>query len=200
MYKDSAQRSQGLYPHQDLWDYMLLATPDADIIEKIAEEQKQFFIDHGLQLKDPKPLISIANFSAKEAMEPTLVRWIQNVCSMQAPLELRINNFNGIPSHAIYFRITESKAFRKLVNGLKIIDGFIQSNDCPPIQLAGRAFLPLASGLPALVYEAAIKEYAQKTFAADLRIERLVLMKSGVSGKQQLVNSFFLQSSLTLPH
>lgn len=178
----------------ELWEYLLVSCPALEIMEKVKGEKDNFLGNYGY---DPAPTpahITVAAFFAKEAMEDTLIRWIQNICSLQHSFRAVLNNYGAIPPHTIYIRVQEHEPFRKLANAMRILDGFIQSNDCPPMQAVTSPGMPLAAGLPGSVYENAIKEYAQRSFHGCFKVDRLFLLKLDAAGNSQLFNSFILPS------
>ena len=90
----------------DLWEYLLVACPDAEADEKIQME-KNFFhalYDHERVIK-AKPQMVIASFLMKEAMEEIVIKWIQNICRLHAGFDVVLNNFSGFPPHTIYIRV-----------------------------------------------------------------------------------------------
>ncbi|HEX2607439.1 MAG TPA: 2'-5' RNA ligase family protein [Flavisolibacter sp.] len=181
----------------ELWEYLLVLHPDPLVCSQIREEKDQFEkrFEHNA-FASAQPRITLANFLAKEAMEGTLNRWIFNICKLQAPFDVHINNYSSIPPHTIYLRIQDPAPFQQLANQLQIIDSFIQSNDCPPLILISRPFLALAQRLPEPIYQEAIKEYAQKHFTASFRADKLTLLKrQHESAPCQLVDSFGLTST-----
>ena len=182
----------------DLWEYALVAYPDKELNAKICLEKKEFASQYGQKLSSSQPHISIAGFLAKEAMEETLCRWIRNVCNLHHSFMVTLNNFSSFPPHTIYIRVQDPLPFQKLAGALKIIDSFIQSNDCPPLQLVSKPYLALASGLTEYTYESAIAEYAQKIFFETFKVDRLVLLKYNSYNKCEVVNSFILPPPLTL--
>jgi hypothetical protein len=185
-------------PIQDLWEYRLVVYPGQDVYNKITEEI-MFFDEsfHQSTAGKSKPHISIIGFLAKEVMEETMNRWIQNICNLLPPFTVTLNNYSGYPPHTIYLRIQDAAPFRQLANQLKIIDGFIQSNDCPPIHLFTSPHLVLAGPLPEPVYDQAIKEFAHRCFHESFRVEKLVLLKKAwEGGTYELVNTFTLNPAL----
>ena len=181
----------------NLWEYLLVAHPDAQVYEKVVSEKNFFTNDHGYPLAaQSHPHITIASFLMKEAMEETIIRWIQNICNLHPAFNATLNNFNGFPPHTIYIRVQDPQPFKKLANALKIIDGFIQSNDCPPLQVVTKPHITIAKGLPEHLYNKAIKEYAQRSFHASFKVDRLNLLKRDASMKCQLLNTFILPPPL----
>jgi 2'-5' RNA ligase len=197
--KITNQPSSYLQTDQDLWDYLLVAHPDERVNEKIKEEKQFFYLNYGQKTTvQTKSHITIASFLAKERMEETLTRWIQNICNLHCGFEVTLNNFSGFPPHAVYLRVQDPKPFKKLTNALKILDNFIQTNDCPPLHPATKPHLTIAKGLPGDVYEKAIKEYAGRTFHDSFMVDKLVLLKRDAQYKCRLVNTFTLPPPLTL--
>lgn len=178
----------------ECWEYLLVAHPDEPSGAAILQEKKLFHSVYAPAEKcAARPHITIASFQAKEAMEATLVRWIQNICHLQEGFEVALNNFSGIPPHTIYLRVQDPQPFAQLANKLKIIEGFIESNDCPPMRLSARPHLALAEHLSEPVYTEAIQAYAQQTFHARFFVNRLVLIKKWwEGGRYELVNTFSL--------
>jgi hypothetical protein len=180
------------YDH--LWEYTLLALPDEKLDGAIREE-KEFFdgLYDGLTTLRKGPHIRVAAFLAKEAMEETLVRWIRNICQIQETFTVTLNNYSGFPSHTIYLRVQDPTPFIQLASRLRIIDSFVQSNDCPPVQLTAKPFLSIAGGLSESIYTEAIRLFAQKTFHANFTLEKLVLVKRSWEGERdELVERFHL--------
>lgn len=183
----------------NLWEYLLVAHPDAQVYEKVVSEKNFFTSNHEYLLAAKTcPHITIANFLMKEAMEETIIRWIQNICNLHPAFNTTLNNFSGFPPHTIYVRVQDPQPFKKLANALKIIDGFIQSNDCPPLHLVTKPHMTIAGGLPEHLYNKAIKEYAQRSFHASFKVDRLALLKRDASMKSQLINTFILPPPSTL--
>ena len=177
----------------DLWEYLLVAQPDQEVFNKIVEEKRFLYENYGhMPAVQIKPHIIIANFLAKEQMEATLVRWIQNVCNLQRSFVVTLNNYGGLPPHTIYLRIQNNEPFKKLANGLMILDGFIQSNDCPPLNLSSKPYLTVAIQLPQFIYETAIREYSQRFFHESFRIDKLILIKRDAYMTNHIINTFIL--------
>lgn len=179
------------YDH--LLDYALLALPDDNVKGAIKNEKELLDGFNDITASRQGPHIRIAGFLAKEAMEETVVRWIRNICQMHESFTVTLNNYSGFPSHTIYLRVQDPAPFVQLATRLKIIDSFVQSNDCPPVQLTAKPYLSIAGGLPESVYSEAIRLYAQKTFHASFTLERLVLVKRSWEGERdELVERFHL--------
>jgi len=187
-----------LQTEPDLWEYLLVAHPDKDINKNILEEKRRFETKYE-QEKDTRfhPHITVANFLAKEVMEDTFIRWIQNICNLQKSFTVSLNNYSAFPSSGLYLRVQDAEPFKRLANALKILDGFMQSNDCPPLKLVSKPHLTFVSGLSQYTYENAIAEYACKTFHGSFKVDKLVLLKRDVYMTCHLINTFILPPPLT---
>lgn len=171
-------------------EYLLVIYPYGDLNDKLLEEQQQFSADYGLQMTTTmsggpagpapagnKPHITVAAFQAGEAMEDTLIRWIQRICHRHRSFDITLNNYSGFPPHTIYLRVQDPQPFRELMQQLRAIDDFIRSSGCPPVNLVNRPYLSIAGGLTEQLYNKAMPDYSQKTFHGSFRVEELILLK-----------------------
>jgi hypothetical protein len=187
----------GFAPNYEWLDYELVVVPDDATHESLRSEQ-QFFQKSFMPGSSftGNPNITIAQFQAKEIMEETLERWIQNICLLHNSFEIRLNNFSSLPPHTIYLRILDPMPINHICNQLKMLNGFIESNNCPPLVLNSRPYLAVASGLPEYVYDKAVKEYAQRCFSQSFSVQKLVLLKKqGLYATSQVVSSFRLATA-----
>jgi len=157
-------------------EYLLVIYPHGDLQEKLLEQQEQFSADYAVPVRN-RPHITVAAFQAGEAMEDTLIRWIQRICNRYRSFDLTLNNFSGFPPHTIYVRVQDPQPFRELMQQLRAIDDFIRSNDCPPVNLISKPYLAIAGGLTEQVYNKAMPDYSRKDFHDSFHVEQLVLLK-----------------------
>jgi hypothetical protein len=159
-------------------EYLLVIYPDGDLRDKLLDEQQQFSIDYGLPAcVRNKPHITVGSFQAGEAMEGTLIRWIQRICSLHKIFEVTLNNYSGFPPHTIYLRVQDPKPFVQLAEQLGAIDDFIRSSGWPPAELNSRPYLSIAGSLTEYVYSKAMPDYSRKDFHDSFRVSELVLLK-----------------------
>jgi hypothetical protein len=192
------ESSNALKLNGELWEYLLVVYPDESVKEKLAGENNRFYAKYNqVPGAQSDSFILVANFLAKEEMEATLLRWIQNICNLQNGFAVSLNNFSGFPPGNLYLRIQDAAPFQKLAASLKLIDGFIQSNNCPPMILVSRPHLSFAGKLSQPVYENAVKEYAERSFHETFNVDRLILLKRDTLMNSRVVSSFKLPSFLT---
>ncbi|HMH23160.1 MAG TPA: 2'-5' RNA ligase family protein [Puia sp.] len=159
-------------------EYLLVIYPCGELRDKLLDEQQQFVSDYGMWSPSRnKPHITMAAFQAGEAMESTLIRWIQRICGRHKSFDLTLNNYSGFPPHTIYLRVQDAQPFNQLAQQLGAIDDFIRSSGCPPVNLIGRPYLSIAGGLTEQVYGRAMPDYSRRTFHGSFRVEELVLLK-----------------------
>lgn len=191
----SVKQETPAYRSEHLWIYELVAYPGSEVEESLRSEWKEVAGRWEAPEQD-RPHIPLLRFEAKEALEETLIRWMGNICRLQQGPVLQVNNYSSLPPHTVFARIPEGEAFAQLINQFRIIDGFLQSNGCPPLQLHTKPFLTVATGLSPAAYEEAVYAYARKTFHALIPLNRLTLVRKGWEGGSfGLVHTFFLSSS-----
>lgn len=175
-------------------DYKLSIQPDECTISQVELEQEILTTQFGDYAKVDKPEIVLSTFQAREEMEPTLLRWFQNIAHLQPFFTVTLNNFSGIPYHTIYIRVLDKMPFQNLLVRLSALDEFMQSNDCPSMRFCFIPMIPLATVLPKHIYEQAIAEYTSKNFAASFPVNTLLLWKREQPGQEfRLFTQFQLQ-------
>lgn len=161
-----------------MWEYLLLVNPDAPVKEQVNVEKKYFYGEYKEKIAiATNPHVIVANFFAKEEMEDTLIRWIQRVCNNHPRFITTLNNFSGFPPHTIYLRVQNHQPYKELANGLKVINQYVRSNNCPPMHIVTTPHITIARSLSQPIYEEAIKDFSSRLFHASFRVDQLVLVK-----------------------
>jgi 2'-5' RNA ligase len=194
---ESGDNAIRLDRENEVYEYVLVALPCDEVSEKVNEERAGFCEAYGhnpcLQVK---PHIALATYLSKERMEERLERWIQNICNLQNSFTVTLNNYSSFPPHTIYLRVQEKEPFARLANALRILNGFMEMNDCPSIEFIAKPHMTIAGQLPPSIYEKAISEYAQKSFYESFKVGRLALLKRDAYMRCQLINTFILPSAV----
>jgi 2'-5' RNA ligase len=195
-------KSAGMAERTRRAEYLLVIYPDGDLQGRLQDEQRQFVEDYDLRISfRNKPHITVGVFQAGEAMEATLLRWIQRICTRQQRFELTLINYSGFPPHTIYLRVQDPAPFRQLVLELGAIDDFVRSSGCPPMHLINNPYLSIAGSLTEQVYSRAMPDYARKTFHGSFRVGELVLLKRDHPFDPcKTVNVFHLSPEVLIPH
>jgi 2'-5' RNA ligase superfamily len=166
-----------IYGHR-LSEYLLAVQPTTEVYEKILNERRLFYDEYKVkEIIKKNPQLIVAGFLVKEAMEETLGRWIQRICSQQQRFTLTLNNYSGFPQNSIFLRVQNEQPFQKLSAALKELNPYITSCACPPMQFTSRLHIRLADYLPENIYANALKKYAHKTFHESFTVTELQLLK-----------------------
>lgn len=169
-------RKPTAFSTRELWEYYLWIRPEESPLTGIVDES----------------YLTLARFQVKEAMEETLIRWIQNICRLQRGIRIKFIVKGASP--AALLEIQDLKPLLQLANSIKIIDGFVQSNECPPVWVASRMDLSLPIHQP--VHLESKTGFTEADCRIAFPVEKIQLVKrKGPYETFQLVNSF----SLSLP-
>lgn len=165
-------------PVGGFFEYLLVAHPDAPVYEQVMAEKKLFTEQYHEQVAiKTKPHITVANFQAREEMEPTLIRWMHRVISAQKKFNVTLDRYSGFPPHTIYLRVQDHEPFKQLARELKVVEQYIRSYGCPEVKLITRPHLTIARRLTETVYRQAEQVYAQKNFHASFEVNQLLLLR-----------------------
>ena len=182
----------------ELMEYILVACPDTRVTDRINDEKQRFSRSYGSDRDTGNDYqIVIASFQAKEILEETLVRWIQNVCNLQTSFHVSLNNFSGFPTGIIYLRVQNEQPFQKLAGGLKILSGFLESNGCSALNVVTKPHMAITGKLPSDIYEKVIHEYSHHSFHETFKVDRLMMLKIDGYMNCHTVTHFTLPSPLT---
>lgn len=181
---------------QGMEEYHLLVQPGLDICAMIKAEKQYLYDQFPEYNTGTGPEIVLGVFLAREAMEETLIRWIQRVCVRSASFMVSLNNYSSFPPHTIYLRVQDHHPFVELTKQLNIIDEYIRSGGSPGVRWHNRPYLNIGGRLTEAQYEKAIREYAPKTFNVSFLASELILVKRrSVAETGKLVNRFHLLPS-----
>jgi 2'-5' RNA ligase len=175
-----------------VWEYFLVVNPCVDVTEKINAEKQKFTTAY----QDPtaiigKPYITIAAFLATDEMQPTLIRWIQNICNAHTRFPVLLRNFDGFVPQTIYVKVHNPEPFKQLGKSLQALDHFIRANECPPLKLTTTPHLIIAHHLSEDTYFNALPAYLQRPFQQSFIATKLTLIKRATSsGRCETVHVF----------
>ncbi len=162
--------------------YRLVAIPDHILRKKLETEQLKISEDFGLACH-PVVSIELANFFARPEMESTLGGWIGNICALQEACRLQVVNYHAQPPHSLFARVNDNGAFTSFFRSLRMLDGFITSCDCPPVQICSSTRILLAGGLTAISFEHASAIYTRKNLDENFTIEKILLLRGEPGGE-----------------
>ncbi len=169
--------------------YRLVAIPDQILRKKLEAEQVKIAGEFGIACHTGVG-IELANFFARPEMESTLGRWIGNICALQEACRLQVVNYHAQPPQSLYARVKDNGAFTGFFRSLKMLDGFITSCDCPPVQICSSTHILLAGGLTPGSFENASAFYARENLDENFTVEKILLLR-GEAGSE-VVSSYQL--------
>lgn len=175
-------------------EYSLLVYPDESVTTQL-HYARTLMLKTGIadRCHRERPAICLAHFLAKEAMEPTLIRWIQNICGLHACFPLALNGVELTSSQGLAVGLSETEAMTRLAQALRILDPFMESNHCPPLYLEPQPSLPLLHKVSLPLLEELRPALTTLDFCERFLVEKLVLVRHDrVSCSQQLINTFTL--------
>lgn len=162
-----------------LHEYRLVIQPGPAVMHKIKTEQELFKACYGIRQQDltAETHLHLCAFSAKPAMEETLLRFMRRIFIRQPSILSALNNFGGRPAHSIYFRIQDQRPFRQVISELQPIHDYLKSCDCPGLISTANLGIELVSGLRNEVYQKAMYDYSLRLFHEPLDVTELILKK-----------------------
>lgn len=170
--------SQPFYSRADMYEYRLVANTDQLIGQQLLAEKAAFFERYKTTRQDREDgNLTIMRFIAAEAMEDTIGKWMQRICSQHESFIVTLNNYGGSPPGNIHFRVQFTQAFQLLGKELRVIDNYIKSYGLPAASIYPNPHITLASQVPAPIYTKAMLDYAQRDFHDSFIVKELVLLK-----------------------
>lgn len=163
-----------------IFEYQLVIIPPVDISEQIILEKTQFSNKYQEKNADKsKPYIALANFKANEAMEETIIRWMNRAISTQAQFSVSFNNYSGFPPHSIYIRVQQIQPLKQIIKALQPIDQYVKAanSNTNYMELITNPHLCIAQQLPTEVFEKAMADYSQKSFSGNFEVMQLALLR-----------------------
>lgn len=122
--------SQPSEPAWQEWMYRLVICPEGKAAEMIRQltEQTGHRTQTGLMSS-----ITLASFRGREAMEDTLIRWVQRVCRMHSRFEISLNAPRPHPAGGWRMPVTDNKHLQQLAQKLSIVDEYVRSCRMGPV-------------------------------------------------------------------
>jgi len=175
--------------------YTLVANPNTAAAKNITAEARLFFERY--ENEDAvsfKPRITIATFTARDAMEDTLIRYIQRICSGQPGFTVELNNFGSLPPNSIHLRVQNPEAVMKFAAQLTVVNDYITTCGCPRLQVNHQPLINLTNSLTHNLYLQALLETGQQSFHQIFTVAELQLIRSSPGiDIEKVVTNFYLK-------
>ena len=124
----AASRGQWAEPAWRERPYSLSLLPEAESGETLRRMTEYWRPSDGWNLSPwPMPYIPLATFTAREAMEETLTRWMQRICRLLPRFCLRLARPTLLPDGSLRMAVAENASLQKLVDRLDVLETYIRS-------------------------------------------------------------------------
>jgi hypothetical protein len=169
------------------WMYRLVICPEGEAAERIRQ------LNTGGRTNEQKPSlpsITLVAFRGREAMEDTIIRWVQRVCRMQRRFQISLGHPKPHPAGGWRMGVTDAAPLCQLAEKLSVIDDYINTCRMGPVHretnhVCRQEGLPIETNLTAIPMEETEKPFA--CFMAH----SLVLTRQAYAGSStEIVNLF----------
>lgn len=183
---------------EGLGEYLLVGYPDKTVADKLLLEKRLFCETYQQAVpKENGVHILLAEFWARDMMEPTLIKWIQRICAATASFQVALDGFTSEAGH-IGLRVQDSLPFQRLANDLLAVDQFIRASGCPPASLFAQPSIRIAGDCSTAIYRKAVADYAARSFHEQFLLEELQLLhRSNPFDKCRLLHVFRFRPAMT---
>lgn len=175
------------------WEYSLVLFPEGDGGEKV--RQLAAMLQHGSTKAAGKvgsPYISLGTFRGREAMEDTLIRWVQRVCRMQQRFRIEVNGPCVHPTAGWLLKVMDQGALTKLTESLAVImDEYLHSCGKDKVSWSRSPYCSITEGQDKQAPDLRQSRINEMIFQTDFMVHSLVLMKKEYEGgESEMVNVF----------
>lgn len=181
------RRAQSGETGWDEWMYRLVICPEGEAAERI--KQLHATLPTGDQ-KPPLPSIPLVAFRGREAMEDTIIRWVQRVCRMHRRFQLSLDHPAPHPAGEWRMNVTDAAPLRQLAEKLSVIDDYIRSCRMGPVHRETN-YACRQEGLPGVINLPFIETHDPEKPFAGFTAHSLVLTRQAYAGSAiEIVNLF----------
>jgi hypothetical protein len=159
--------------------YRMVIIPDEQVIAQLQQEQEYAVSVFGNKgFPACRRELILASFQAKEEMEETMLRWLYRVVCQENEFIILFNNYGSTPGFPLYVRVQDPTLFRQLANSLKIINGLLEGNECPPVRIAALPRLMLSNRLDEQTEMEVLLDFSARSFRAEMSVKEILLVKN----------------------
>lgn len=165
-------------------DYLLVLSPHEELRDRIAAEKKQF----AAKFEAPaaiwsKAHLTLARFTQLEMMEERILNRLKVAAMSHYPFRVELRNFGSYPAHTIYIAVTTKEPVVSLVKKIKPWQRLLKLDKDHKPHFIDDPHLTIARQLKPWQYEAAWKEYGQKSFTGRFIADGMLLLKKNPGDK-----------------
>ena len=189
--------SGSITPSYQVYEYLLVLSPNEALREKIQKVKQQFFDDYkASSALFGKPHVTLANFLQFEMREDRIVNRLNNISQGYHPIKIEMKDFGCFPSQTIFINVTSKDQIQSLVKTIRTETQLLMklnNDNRPHFILEPR--LTIASKLTPGQFQRAWIEYSQKHFSGKFVADNMLLLKRPLGQmKYQIVKRFEFQN------
>ena len=110
--------------------YRLVICPEGEAAERIRQLNAG---EPTTAQKPPLPSITLVAFRGREAMEDTIIRWVQRVCRMHRRFHVSLDHPKPHPAGGWRMGVMDTTALYQLSEKLAVIDDYINTSRMGPV-------------------------------------------------------------------
>ena len=159
-------------------EYLLVIRPHEDLCHRIQELRKEFAAAcDRTETVSGTPNITLVKFTQYEVAEPRVMNRIRMIAMGLPAFKIDLANFGSLPSHTIYFEITNKATVTGLVKPFKQVQQLLTLNKDHKPFFNADPFIALGRQLLPWQYEKGWLEYSNRHFSASFIARELLLLK-----------------------
>lgn len=189
--------SGSIVPNYQVYEYLLVLSPNEALREKIQKVKQQFFEDYkASSALYGKPHVTLVNFLQFEMREERIINRLNNISQGYHPIKIEMKDFGSFPSHTIFINITSKDQIQSLVKTIRTETQLLMklNNDNRPHFIL-EPHLTIARKLQPWQFEKAWLEYSHKHFTGRFIADSMLLLKRPLGEmKYQIVKRFEFQN------
>ncbi len=168
-------------------EYLLVINPSKSVGNEMRRIKKYFAEKyHYVKAEKTQPHITLAVFRTDESKEKYLTEAIEEVCRYSYPFEVKLSNYNFIPSHNIHVDVRNPSAIMDVVKGLRSLK--------EKSELLGTRYffcqhphITIAGGLQEETFLKAKKDFESRTYQNSFIADSVVLLRRKTQYERCLV-------------
>ncbi len=110
--------------------YRLVICPEGEAADRIRALNTS---ESTTAQKPPLPSITLVAFRGREAMEDTIIRWVQRVCRMHRRFQISLDHPKPHPAGGWRMSVTDTAPLHQLSEKLSVIDDYINTCRMGPV-------------------------------------------------------------------
>ncbi len=159
-------------------EYLLILNPHEELRKKIMAAKKEF--SEKFQAPSAKwgmANLALVRFTQLDMMEERIINHLKLVAMGYHPIKVELKDFGSYPSHSIFINVTTKEPIKNLVKEIKPWQKLLKLNEDHKPHFIDDPMFAVARQLKPWQYEAAWKEYQQKSFTGRFIADGMLLLK-----------------------